>query len=259
MELDTDLIACAQLVETGDPERFAAVMAAPVAARARLFPLYAFNIEVSRAPWVTSEPMIAEMRLQWWRDALEEIRERGVVRRHEVVTPLAHILRVEDAERLDDLILARRWDIERDPFEDMEAFRQHIRDTSGGLLVVAGQVLDRAAPREVLEQAGFALGLANWLRAVPRLEAAGRIPLVEGTAEAVRALADEGLQSLRMARKGLRDVPREARPALLPVAQAEAVLRRAVARPARVGEGALDPAPIRRRWALTRAVLTGGC
>ena len=48
-------------------------MAAPLAARQILFPLYAFNVEVARAPWVASEPMIGEMRLQWWRDVLEEI------------------------------------------------------------------------------------------------------------------------------------------------------------------------------------------
>ena len=35
-------------------------MAAPVAARRVLFPLYAFNVEVARAPWVTQEAMIAE-------------------------------------------------------------------------------------------------------------------------------------------------------------------------------------------------------
>ena len=67
------LQACADLVQRGDPDRFAAAMAAPVAARKVLFPLYAFNLEVARAPWVTEEPMIAEMRLQWWRDALGEI------------------------------------------------------------------------------------------------------------------------------------------------------------------------------------------
>ena len=67
------LNACAAIVERGDPERFMAAMAAPVEARRVLFPLYAFNVEVARAPWVTEEPMIAEMRLQWWRDALEEI------------------------------------------------------------------------------------------------------------------------------------------------------------------------------------------
>ena len=89
MDFDDDLTACAQLVERGDPDRFAAAMAAPVRARAVLFPLYAFNLEVARAPWLTQESMIAEMRLQWWRDALEEIRAGGLVRRHEVVTPLA--------------------------------------------------------------------------------------------------------------------------------------------------------------------------
>lgn len=66
------IAACAALVARGDPDRFAAIMAAPPAARARLFPLYAFNLEVARAPWVTKEPMIAEMRLQWWRDVLAE-------------------------------------------------------------------------------------------------------------------------------------------------------------------------------------------
>ncbi|MFN3209661.1 MAG: squalene/phytoene synthase family protein, partial [Roseovarius sp.] len=74
MALDPDIMACAGLVHRGDPERFAATMAAPVPAREKLFPLYAFNVEVSRAPWVTQESMIAEMRLQWWRDVLEEIR-----------------------------------------------------------------------------------------------------------------------------------------------------------------------------------------
>ena len=102
MRFSDDLNACAALVEKGDPWRFRTVMAAPVAARAKLFPLYAFNVEVSRAPYVTAEPMIAEMRLQWWRDALEEI-ANGAPRRHEVVTPLAEILTPEQATALDAL------------------------------------------------------------------------------------------------------------------------------------------------------------
>ena len=69
------LAACAEMVRRGDPDRFLSAMTAPPDARAKLFPLYAFNLEVARAPWVTQEPMIAEMRLQFWRDALEEIAE----------------------------------------------------------------------------------------------------------------------------------------------------------------------------------------
>ena len=81
--------ACAALVERGDPDRFAATMAAPVAARAQLWPLYAFNLEVARAPWVTKEPMIAEMRLQWWRDVVAEPTPRA----HDVAGPLQALIR----------------------------------------------------------------------------------------------------------------------------------------------------------------------
>ena len=108
--------ACAGIVQRGDADRFLATMAAPPAARLRLFPLYAFNVEVSRAPWLTAEPMIAQMRLQWWRDALDEIGAGGQVRRHEVATPLAQVLREARIPMptllgpLQALIDARVWD-----------------------------------------------------------------------------------------------------------------------------------------------------
>ena len=81
-------------------------MAAPVAAREKLFPIYAFNVEVARAPWVASEPMIGEMRLQWWRDALEEIAEGKGVRQHEVTTPLASVLDSDGARLFSGLAAA---------------------------------------------------------------------------------------------------------------------------------------------------------
>ncbi|EDM71337.1 hypothetical protein RAZWK3B_13989 [Roseobacter sp. AzwK-3b] len=256
MTFDDDLIACAQAVERGDPERFAATMAAPVLARPTLFAIYAFNIEVSRASWVTQESIIAEMRLQWWRDALAEIRDRGVVRRHEVVTPLAHVLDAEGATLLDRLVEMRRWDIYREPFEDMSHFRDYIDATSGHLMLAAARALG-PVPREPVLQAGRALGIANWLRAVPALEKAGRIPLVEGTPEAVRALANEGLQALAKARAQRHDVPRAARPALLPLWLAGPVLSRAARDPGRVAEGRLDVAPMQARLALMGRALSG--
>jgi len=42
--------ACAALVAKGDPDRFLSAMTAPVALRGRLLTLYAFNLEVARAP-----------------------------------------------------------------------------------------------------------------------------------------------------------------------------------------------------------------
>ena len=131
----SDLNACAALVERGDPARFLAVMAAPVQAREVLFVLFAFNLEVARAPWVTQQPMIAEMRLQWWCDALDEIAFQKVVRRHEVVTPLATLIDSHAAALLRELVTARRWDIYDDPFEDAAQFERYIDYTSGHLLV----------------------------------------------------------------------------------------------------------------------------
>ena len=58
--------AAARSVERGDPERWRTAMAAPPAARPGLMALYAFNLEIARAPWVASEPMLAAIRLRWW-------------------------------------------------------------------------------------------------------------------------------------------------------------------------------------------------
>lgn len=251
-----NLNACADLVRRGDPERFMAAMAAPVAARKILFPIYAFNVEVSRAPWVTAEPMIAEMRLQWWRDALGEIREGGTVRRHEVVTPLADILDAEGADLLDQLIEARRWDIYRDPFEDNAHFTRHLEHTAGHLIRVAARALGAVEAVTVMD-AGYAHGLAGWLRAVPALQQAGRVPMVDGRAEAVKKLAAEGLSRLKCARNNRGQIAAAARPALLPLWQTGAILKRAQNNPARVADGRLDSAPALSRLRLMARAASG--
>ena len=199
-----DLNACAAIVEKSDPDRFVVAMAAPVAARRVLFPLFAFNCEVARAPWVTQEPLIAEMRLQWWRDALEEIGKGGSVRRHEVVTPLSEVLDAEGAVLLDQVIEARRWDIQSEPFEDEAGLRAHLDATSGSLLWAGARALG-AGGEGIVRDVGFASGLANWLRAIPELETRGRYPLPDGRAAAVQKLAREGLDRLRRARRARRE------------------------------------------------------
>jgi 15-cis-phytoene synthase len=54
----------------GEPDRYVAALLAPRRARADLIALAAFLSEASRAVAVASEPMIGEIRLQWWRDAI---------------------------------------------------------------------------------------------------------------------------------------------------------------------------------------------
>ena len=245
MGFDPAFNACARIVETGDPDRFRTVMAAPLSMRAPLFALYAFNVEVSRAPWVTAESMIAEMRLQWWRDALEEIAEGGPVRRHEVTTPLAECLSPSDARLLDASVAARRWDIYRDAFEDQAHFDAYIDQTAGHLMWVAAKCLGETEERPVRALARAA-GIAAYLRAVPALEAAGRIPLIDGTPAGLRALAQSGLEAF-----GKR--PKRAGAALWPAIGARATLKQVLRDPAAVAEGRLA-APM-TPWRLTVASL----
>ncbi len=256
VEFDDDIKACAALVHRADPDRFMAVMAAPITVRPMLFPLYALNVEVARAPWVTQEAMIAEMRLQWWRDALQEIAEGQTVRRHEVVTPLSRVLSPHLAAMLDEYVSVRRWDIYRDPFEDEAHFDAYINHSAGSLMVAAAQVLG-SADDTVLRDFGYSVGVANWFRAIPDLEARGRIPLLNGTPEGVRALAEKALDRLKSARSNASGVSAEARPALYAGWQAEWVLRHAVARPDRVAAGDLAQGEIRRRLSLMWTVASG--
>lgn len=252
--------ACASLVERGDPDRFAAVMAAPGPLRGRLMVLYAFNLEVARAPWVTQEPMIAEMRLQWWRDVVAEAGAGKPARAHEVAGPLAQLITEAGlpVAGLDALIEARRWDVYREPFEDQAALAAYLEDTGGGLMWLAGRALGAEAAAEAdLRAVGWAAGLAAFLRAVPELEARGRVPLVDGRAEAVAALAEAGLARLAGARAGLRRMG-GARAATIAAWQAAAILRQAGQQPERVAAGALGQSEFARRWGLLRAGLRGG-
>lgn len=251
MSLPEAVIPCARIVEQGDAARFRTVMAAPVTARAKLFALYALNVEVARAPWVTQEAMIAEMRLQWWRDALEEIATGSAVRKHEVTTPLADVLTPAMARRLDEGVAARRWDVYRDAFEDEAHFERYLDQTAGHLMWTAAEVLGVPADQEeAVRSVAMVAGLAAFFRAVPKLEGAGRIPLVDGTHAGVAALAGRIRMRLTMPR-----LPKSARPALWPALGTARVLNHVQRDPGAVADGRL-PAAL-APWRLSAAALTG--
>lgn len=248
------LDACAANVQRGDPDRFLAVMAAPVAARARLLPLYALNLEIARAPWVSTEPMIAEMRLQWWRDVVTEPTPRA----HEVARPLHDLIQSAGLplDVLDRMIEARRWDIYRDPFEDQAAMDAYLEDTGAGLMWLSACALGAAPEAEQPVRAyGWASALASYLRAIPELAARGRVPLVDGRSQAVSQLALRGLIRLNAARRT--GVPRAQRPALLAGWQAEGLLKQAARDPAAVAEGRLQLSDFARRGRLLWQATTG--
>lgn len=240
---------CAPNVERGDPDRYLAAMAAPVDARAALMVLAATNLELARAPWVTKEALIAQMRLQFWRDVITGDAPAA----HDVAGPLQDLIAEAGLSR--DLLLgmvdAREAEIDAQaPFSTTEALWTYLEQGAGGLLALSVEALGGPKALAPAIQLGAAQGLANYLRAIPELEAAGKLPLPDGRPEAVRQLAAAGLDRARLARKALRGLERRVRPALLAAWQTEAILKQAVASPDLVGQGGLGQSEFMRRGSL---------
>lgn len=251
--------ACAELVRRGDPDRFLVAMSAKPKDRAALFVLWAFNLEVARAPWVTAEAMIAEMRLQWWRDAIDEIYTGKDIRRHEVVTPLGALIQEQNLPRepFDALITARSWDIYKEPHSDEGALQDYLAATSGGLMRL-GCLANGAEDKIELATLGRAGAVARLFLAVPELENAQKYPLVDGTEAGVIKLAKNALDDIRVSRKVLKKTSQAAVSALRSDWMAIPILKQAIREPALVGQGGLGWPEGRKKLRLIWLSLLGG-
>jgi 15-cis-phytoene synthase len=266
--------ACAEIVLRGDPDRHATARLAGDRA-SRLFALYAFNLEVARIPSVVSEPLLGEIRLQWWRDAVAEIFDGAPPRRHEVVTPLAETIQAADLPRalFEALLDARAADIHGPRFADRAALDAYLAGTGGALMRLSAQALGGGAAADAAAaDFGWASGAANLIRALPALYARGADPvptatppdrnaLFEGAtppevAEALRGIARDGLARIVAARARRRETEAETAPAFLAGWEAERILKAAAAPGYDLFAGA-EASEFRRRGALAWRGLTG--
>jgi phytoene synthase len=159
----------AQVVRRHDPDRFLTTLFAPSDRRDTLLTLYAFNHELARARAVVSEPTLALIRLQWWREVVQ-----GQPKRHEIATPLTEALERGALKRDDLLALVDARDAEAyGEFAITDEWRAWLMQGSGGLAVAAGRALGVPQP-EVLRHYGAAYGIAALLRATGGLASHGR-------------------------------------------------------------------------------------
>src|SRR5213078_3229102 len=80
-------------VRLADRDRFLAALFAPEPQRRGLLALLAFDHELARARSVTREPMLARIRLEWWREAVAEAAGEGKPRAQPIVQSLSEIVR----------------------------------------------------------------------------------------------------------------------------------------------------------------------
>ncbi|MEL6570424.1 MAG: squalene/phytoene synthase family protein [Pseudomonadota bacterium] len=243
--------ACAALVEAGDPDRFLAAMAAPPDLRGGLFVLYALNLEIAKAPFVTQEPMIAEMRLQFWRDVVADAAVGKPVRAHEVAAPLAELVQANalPVEILDEMVAARRFDIyPEDPGQSGLGLDLYLSRTGGHLMAMSGLACGMAPSRiQDATDVGTAMATALWMRAIPDLARHGRVQARDIDSDALVARATAAQSLLRRHR----DTPfGPGHHALRAAWLTNWVLSRVIKDPRSAVDGALEPSEFTRRASL---------
>lgn len=167
--MDDNFRHCEQLVREADKDRFLATLFAPAEMRGALFALYAFNVEVARIREAVRETIAGEIRLQWWRDAIES--GAGEASAHPVAAALrAAIERFRlPVAPLIDLIEARSFDLYDDPMPTLAALEGYATKTSSALIGLVAAILDpsSASSSSAIRDAGIAYAMTGLLRAFP--------------------------------------------------------------------------------------------
>lgn len=239
---DADRSAVAAAARAGEPDRFLAALLAPPSQREALLALAAFAAELARIPLVVvREPAMGEIRLQWWRDALEL--PQGLRAGHGVADAVRGAARSYHlpAALLGGLIDARAVQLRGDLFPNEEALHDYLWKTEGVLFALAARVVGLTASAEVevaCAASGHAYGMARLLLGLPRSLSLGRISLAQtqiamagltpqellagtGGAKVVRLLGEcrgQIRSSLATARRFAVKLPRTTRVAFLPLA-----------------------------------------
>lgn len=187
--------------------------------RADVIALYAYDHELSRAPRATSNALMGEIRLTWWREVLDEIFEARPVRRHPAAQGLAGAVSRHDLPRAPlEAMLDARYDELGGRKPEGDELAAWADGVGGALMHLAARTLDPDSTPDMTAAAG-------------RLFALGRIGAAGSDLQAER----------RTARRDLRTLSIVAFPAVLPAALA--------------GRGGASP--LSRQLRLTWAAATG--
>lgn len=270
MATSADIVRDAARLHAGD--FYLSALLAPRAARDDLIALAAYHGEVARIPLTVSEPMLGQIRLQWWRDAIEAASPEsasgnpiadalsGVARRLSLIQ--ADLIAPLDAG---DHLLAHGT------FESEREFSEFIAGSWTTMFRISARILEphnSAEDEAAIAAAGDAYGRARVAADLPLFIARGLCPVpfgaygiadprgageaqaVAAVSEATRRLVLESEACLTRAKQMLPAASWSVRAASRPVALVEPYLR-ALQRPDRNRlTSPADVAPLVRVWRL---------
>lgn len=253
-----------QTARQTEPDRYLSALLAPDRARAGLVTLAAFAGEVGRISRIVKEPMMGEVRLQWWRDALEAGVAGGTTG-----SPVADaVCEAVRRDRLPEALLmsvidGRGQELWPDFPPSGGDLDRYFDRTEGALLRLAGRVLEvpeSPAANDMLYAAGQAYGRARLLALLPEIVATGRglrPPDAGDWQRAAAAIIADARSWLAEMRGRLATSPPALLPAVLPVALVEPYLKVFEGLGTGIARQPAEISPLTRVWRLWLASLRG--
>lgn len=263
-------------------DRYVAALLAPHRVAGDLVLLAGLVAEIGRVPRQIRDPMIGEIRLQWWRDAVASAAV-GTTTGHPVVDAAIPMLARHGitASDIDPLIDARLPEVHRELFADEADLLANLDAGEGGAFRLALRIAGCNSAERAARAAGLAYGLARRLGHFELHLALGGFPVpvtrlqerdIEMHALSVRPLEAKTIQGLMVCCTELRALARHelaearaaadglyplARAVLLPLAMVEPYFAVQERMASRGFERPADVSPMRRFWRLWRASRTG--
>lgn len=239
---------CMDIVKRHDYENFLALLLLPQTGRSAAMAIRAFNVEVAQIQDMTSEVLIARMRLQFWRETLDKIYSDNVPRQPVAMELHRAIKKHRLSKRwLRNLIDAREDHLERRQFPSTEKLEEYSEKSNSTLyyLILQGLGFENIHADHAASHVGKAEGLVKTLRGVPHNATWRRVFLpqdilmkhgvsqedvIRGSREqnlkdVAYDVASQAYEHIEHARSLMGDVPKEARTALLPAVAVSSYLK----------------------------------
>lgn len=160
---DNSFAYCRQLVATSDEDLFISLRYAPDADQPRLAALFAMQVELRRIPALVSEAPLGEIRLQWWREALDELAAGKTPRAHPVIKALHAAGAIDGAARAvsERLIDARGLFLYETEFQSVADMESDLREAEAPLAALSLGARE-AMPAQTADDLGAAYALARF-------------------------------------------------------------------------------------------------
>lgn len=258
---ETELAAhyriCGSELRAKNRDLWLAALYAPTPLRPHIHALYAFSQEVGEISGKVTQPLLGEMRLRWWIDALaggEGARAHPIADALLETIAACGLAREEFADFLD----AHSADLYDDRIESVPALFDYCRRIAARPLLWSARCLgadERSETRQALEDAGAAIGLTRLLLSLEHGKGRQFVPVELSSGglagrDPAQELLQMAVERYEAARARQRELEEPARIAMLPAAILPlyfASLR------AQKGE----PSPLRRQWRLWQAARNG--